>query len=104
MANGVAPLEQLFLDVGLAHCCQQSRQHVFVRNHVVKDAARFDSARPTDNRGNPVSAFPVGVLFATEWRGAAVRSSERLGTVISRVHHDRIVGEAVGRVDVTDFV
>src|ERR1700730_1903453 len=40
-----------------------------------------------------VAALPVGVLFAAERCGAAIGPGERLGTVVGRVDHDRVVGD-----------
>ena len=86
--------QQLLLDAGLAGGGEQRRQHVLVGGDVVDDGARLDHARPADQRRHAVAALPVGVLLAAEHGGAAVGPGEGLGTVVGRVHHDGVVGDA----------
>src|SRR5205085_8919799 len=49
---------------------------------------------PPHERRHAITALPIGVLLAAERRRTAVGPSERLGAVIGRVDHDRIVGDA----------
>ena len=56
--------------------------------------AGFDDAGPTDDGGDAVSTFPLGIFFASEHRGAAVWPGEGFGAVIGGVHDDGIFVEA----------
>src|SRR5207248_3250078 len=80
-------LEELLLDVRNTGGSEQRRQHVFMGEDVVVDGAGLDDAGPTNDGWNPVTAFPVGVLLASEWRGTAIRPTGHLRTVVGGVHH-----------------
>ncbi len=59
-----------------------------------RDRAGLDLAGPPYEARHAPAAFPVGVLLAVERRVGAVRPGVVLGTVVGRVHDDRVVGDA----------
>ena len=61
---------------------------------LIDHRAGFDDAGPTDDGGDAVSTFPLGIFFAAEHRGAAVWPGEGFGAVIGGVHDDGIFVEA----------
>src|SRR6202012_2878124 len=61
---------------------------------VVRDATGFDFVGPTDDQGNAESAFPVGVLFASERCHPAIGPAVSMRTVIGGIHHERVVRNA----------
>src|SRR6478609_7365273 len=65
---------------------------VFRGKDAVDLGVRCYQAGLAHQRRHAIAAFPVGLLLAGEWRGAAVRPGERLGAVVGRVDDDSIVG------------
>src|SRR3990172_9818882 len=86
--------EELLLDVGHAGGSEQRRQHVFMGEDVVVDGAGLDYAGPADGRGDTIAALPVRVLLSAEGRGAAIRPTGDLRTVVGGVHDDGVLVEA----------
>ena len=63
------------------------------RHNLVGDRSGLDMTGPAHHGRNTERAFPVGVLFAPEGRRGGVGPGELVGPVISRVDHDRVVGD-----------
>src|SRR5215469_10037276 len=55
---------------------------------------RLHDSGPTNERGDPIGAFPVRVLLAAERRSAAVRPAKGLGAIVRCVNYDCVVGDA----------
>src|SRR5277367_2324773 len=77
-----------------------------MRHHVVDDGAGLDDPRPFRQHGDAESTFVNSSFLPSEGVVAAIRPSEKLGSVVAREHHDRIVFDAkilncLG--DLTDF-
>src|SRR5689334_19295673 len=87
-------LLELLDDVGLAGRRDERREHVHVREDVVRDAARLEDTGPSDGTGHTPAALPVGVLLAAEGSRASVGPGHALRAIVRRVHDDRIVGDA----------
>ena len=69
-------------------------QPVHVVHDLVRDRTGFDLARPTHHRRHPPAALPVRVFLASERRGGGVRPRVVVRSVVGRVKHDRVVGDA----------
>src|SRR4029079_12703567 len=91
LAVGLVALEKLGLDIWVASGSNQGRYPVLSRDNIVDFGARLHESRPTDHRRHAVAAFPVRVLFAAKWRGAAVRPAEGFGAVVGCVDHYGVV-------------
>src|SRR4029078_4025183 len=63
-----------------------------VRDDVFQHGAGLHRTRPADDPRHAPAALPVGVLLAAERRVGAVRPGVVLGTVVGRVHDDRVFG------------
>ena len=66
---------------------------VLVRRDAVEGLAGRESAGPAHESRHPISAFPVGVLLASKWRGAGIGPGVVMRTVVGRIHHDGVVGD-----------
>src|SRR5215475_3346601 len=87
-------LQELVRDVRVAGSGEQRRKPVERREDAVLHRAGLDLARPADDAGSTETALVGGPLGAFEWRHAAVRPSEDLGTVVGRKDQDGVVGLA----------
>src|SRR5262249_11481092 len=63
---------------------------------LVLDRARFDVARPANDQGGTIAAFPGLSLLTLERRDAAVREGDRLGAVVGGEDDNGIVELAHG--------
>src|SRR4029078_5406730 len=61
---------------------------------VVQLGARLYEPRPAHHCRHAITAFPVSVLFAPEWRGAPIGPAEWRSTVVGRINHNGVVGDA----------
>src|SRR5687767_12419576 len=86
--------EELSLDVRHAGGGEQRGQHIFVRENIVADGAGLDYPGPADRRGYTKSSLPIRGFFITKRRCAAIRPTEFLSTIVSGIHHDRVVFDA----------
>jgi hypothetical protein len=94
LAVRLVTLEELLFDVRFAGGREQGRKPVFVGSDLIADGSRLDHTRSPDRARYPIAAFPVGVLLAAKWGGAAVGPGHAFGAVVGRVHDDRVVGDA----------
>ncbi len=88
------PFFDLLDDVRLTGGGEQGREHVLVREDLVRDRARLDVPGPADQARHAPPALPVRVLLAAERGRAAVGPGDDLGAVVGRVHDDRVLGDA----------
>src|SRR5262249_9768332 len=77
--------------LGTASDLHEGGQPVQRREHLGIKRAWLDDPRPTDDRGGPVTAFVSFALLALEWRHAAVRIRDRLGTIVGGEDDNRVV-------------
>ena len=89
----MAPFQQSVLDRRVARRGEQCREPVEPGEHLVRDLAGLDMARPADHRRHAERAFPIGILLAAERCRRGVRPGELIRTVVGRVDHDRIIGD-----------
>ena len=93
LARRAIALQQLVFHIGLAGRSDQRRRPVLRREDLVDLGMRGHQSGPAHHCRDAISALPVGVLLALKRRRATVGPGERLGTVVRRVDHDRIVGD-----------
>ena len=86
--------EKVFLDGFVAGSGEEGRKPVHVVDDLVADLVLGDLARPADHRGHTPRAFPVGVLLTPERRHPGIRPGVHVRTVVGRVEHDGVVGDA----------
>jgi hypothetical protein len=65
-----------------------------MRHKAVDGLACHEFAGPTDEGRHAIGAFPVRILFAAERRGACIRPRIVMRSIVGRVEHDGVVGDA----------
>ena len=93
-ADRLVALLHLLDDVGLARHFQEGRQPVMMLDDAVGDRSGRHLARPAHHHRNAEGAFPIGVLFAAERRGAAIGPAVAMRAVVGRILDQRILGDA----------
>ena len=63
-----------------------------MRHDLVDDLSFRDTTGPANHRGNAEAALPVSILLTSERRNRGIRPGIEVRAVVSRVHHDGVIG------------